>query len=366
MRLCQATLKNTRKTVKFLRKASKLELHSLDNNYPTGVNPYLYKDRENVAAYAGFAGEPLTGTREAMHKEMTDTLKSTNTLYPANISEIRQDYSPRSRKWDMNPWFFQNREWMLYGKKGDRLAYSQTPVLFIKFRWNETEFRLWEPNWRKYYENSGLDHPHVPKQFKAKHAFYDDMHLYMNPSLKTNMEEQGFVWSKKRDEENIETSCETLATQIRKLNPNNHPYIRLVYSFWGKQNNLPKMYVKHLSLSGLQIVSITDTTPLKEHVKPWHQVTRMSPSLENKNAWQRLSRLNKELKRAGTSDIESKEDYIRATRAKISQKLDKPRVYKIHPDAPVKFYETYHEFQDVFESKKGHTENVIGLYKPQE
>ena len=92
----------------------------------------------------------------------------------------------------------------------------------------------------------------------------------------------------------------------------------------------------------------------------------MSPSLENRGAWQRLARINKELKRSGSDEIESKEDYIRSTRAQISQKLGKPRVYKIDPEAPVKFYESYYEFQDTFESKKGHTENVIGLYKPKE
>ena len=64
---------------------------------------------------------------------------------------------------------------------------------------------MWEPDWRKYYENGGLEHPHIPREFKAKRAFYDDMHLYMNPTLKTSMEKQGFIWAKKREEENIET-----------------------------------------------------------------------------------------------------------------------------------------------------------------
>ena len=131
MRLCQVTLRNTRKTVKFLRKSSKLELHSLDRNYPSGVNKYLYKERENAAAYSGLAGEPLRGTRENLYQQNKRNLEQTGKLtQPVPISDIRTDYGVQSvSKWDMNPWFFQNREWMLYGKKGDRLAYNQVICL---------------------------------------------------------------------------------------------------------------------------------------------------------------------------------------------------------------------------------------------
>ena len=42
----------------------------------------------------------------------------------------------------------------------------------------------------------------------------------------------------------------------------------------------------------------------------------------------RLARLNRDLKREKASDIETKEDIIRATRANITQKMEKPRMYK--------------------------------------
>ena len=42
----------------------------------------------------------------------------------------------------------------------------------------------------------------------------------------------------------------------------------------------------------------------------------------------RLARLNRDLKREKASEIETKEDIIRATRANITQKMEKPRMYK--------------------------------------
>ena len=48
--------------------------------------------------------------------------------------------------------------------------------------------------------------------------------------------------------------------------------------------------------------------------------------------------------------IKTKEDLIRATRAVITQRMDRPRYYKISPDAPQKFYETYFDVQHTYDS----------------
>ena len=72
------------------------------------------------------------------------------------------------------------------------------------------------------------------------------------------------------------------------------------------------------------------------------------------------------MKKDGAHDIETKEDYIRATRAEITQKMQKPRFYKLDPDAPVKFYETYYDPGETFESRYGHAENTRGLYSKKE
>ena len=90
------------------------------------------------------------------------------------------------------------------------------------------------------------------------------------------------------------------------------------------------------------------------------------PSLENEGAWKRLAKVNRLLRKDGAHDIETKEDYIRATRAEIKQKMQKPRFYKLDPDAPVKFYETYYDPGETFESRYGHVENTRGLYSKKE
>ena len=84
------------------------------------------------------------------------------------ISDVKSEYSFATQTMDQNIWSFQQRPWMRYGNEGDRLPYNKVPVLFIKFRWNETEFRYWDPNWAKYYKDP-LKDTNPPKIMRAKH-----------------------------------------------------------------------------------------------------------------------------------------------------------------------------------------------------
>merc|ERR1712131_88343 len=263
MRLTGALTRNTRKTVKYLRRASQLEMKSIKNNYPIGINSYLFKNKEDATAYSGVQGGRLTGTNQKQYEERIAKEKY-GYWAPKLISDVKAEYSFATQTMDQNIWSFQQRPWMRYGNEGDRLPYNKVPVLFIKFRWNETEFRYWDPNWAKYYNNP-LKETNPPKIMKAKHNWYDDMHEFMNRIFKTNMEENGMIWAKKREEANIEIVCKKVSAWGEENF--GHPYVRLVYSMWSKQPNMPQLFVKHLSLSGTQIVSITDTTPLREHIK---------------------------------------------------------------------------------------------------
>merc|ERR1712168_453280 len=204
-RLSGALARNTRKTVKYLRRASQVEMQSIKNNNPTGINSYLFKNKENAAAFGGLQGAKLEGTLQGKYEERVEREKE-GYWDPQLISEVKAEYSFRTQTMDQNIWAFQQRPWLRFGNEGDRLPYNKVPVLFLKFRWNETEFRFWDPNWAKYYADpEGTQY--TPKIMQSKHNWYDDLHEYMNPIFKTNMEENGMKWAKKREEENIEIVC---------------------------------------------------------------------------------------------------------------------------------------------------------------
>ena len=50
-----------------------------------------------------------------------------------------------------------------------------------------------------------------------------------------------------------------------------HPHMRIAYSFYGKQPKLVMTVLKGLVESGIDIISMTDLTPLKEHIRPHHK-----------------------------------------------------------------------------------------------
>ena len=44
-------------------------MKSIKNNYPIGINSYLFKNKEDATAYSGVQGGKLAGTNQKLYEE---------------------------------------------------------------------------------------------------------------------------------------------------------------------------------------------------------------------------------------------------------------------------------------------------------
>jgi len=323
---------------RLVNRGQRIQDESIHGNYLQNDLKRMYNapTYENVKEFSQMPGTKIRNTDEAMYNRRLEAHKN-GEYSDKNINEVKSAFTMEEALHSMSSWEFQKRPWLIYGDK--QLSYNQTPILFISFQWEDIIYELVDPAYKKYYPED-----EDPKVI-IKNEFLTNMPLGMNPVVKVSMSDLGYNEEDRQSDLHIEYGAGRFGSTL--INQGFPPYIRVVINFLGQsQTQIPNV-IKGLAGSGIQIVSITERTPDFENIKPKIKPANCAPSLENIGSWSRLFRQRREMKAEKLDHLKTSDDLIRDTRAEITQRMQKPKIYRRSPEEMPRFFESYYSVAPV-------------------